>query len=384
MAGPPRTKTAPEMELLICAAAVSPDPVATERLVYLVPQVEDMEGLVDLAIREGLACLLYKNLRRAKILDRIEQTLREKLQAWYRDTVAANLRMIHDLKEILGPLNRMRIRVVLLQGVALLQDVYRDPGLRPMRDIDLWVLEDQLPHFRELLLGLGYRQDTAYPNSFRRGSTLMDVHTHILWADRVRAMACLLAGGQERLFRVALPISFEGHEALRLQPVDEALYLALHILKHSAGKLLWLVDLHSLIRNWAKEDWLSLAARAGELNLERPMSQVLHLLRRFFLFRLPAEVSRVLGEERLGLLENRVLARRVPGRPLPFFAPLLLFTAGRNLKARLSLVTETLFPSPEILRQILPGCGSAGLWFLYWKRFCYLFRQVLISLRGKV
>jgi len=371
------------MELLVCSTAVSPDPSANRRLASLVSRAADMESVVELAVREGVVCVLCKNLLRAKVLDGIAEAQREKLLGWYRETVLRNLRMIHDMKEILGPLNRKRIQVVLLQGMVLLQEVYRDPGLRPMRDIDLWVKEEQFTPFREVLLGLGYRQDAAYPNTFRREATLIDVHTHILWAERVRARRGLLAGSQDRLFRAARPIRFEGREALCLQPADVVLYLALHILKHNAGRLIWLVDIRSLIEGWTEENWSSLAVRARELDLERPMSQVLYLLRHLFQCRLPAEVSRTLGEGRLNLMEKWVLRRRMPGRSLPFFAPLLLFTAGRNLKTSLSLVTETLFPRPEILRQILEGCRNAGLWSLYCKRLCYLLRRLFHSLKGR-
>jgi hypothetical protein len=112
------------------------------------------------------------------------------------------------------------------------------------------------------------------------------------------------------------------------------------------------------------------------------MAQVLHLVREVFSCGPVSGVPRDLGEGTLSLVEKRVLARRMPGRPLPFFAPLLLFTAGRSLRIRFSLVKETLFPRPEILRQILEGCENAGLGFLYWRRLCYLVRQVLISLGG--
>lgn len=379
----PRTKLTPEMELLICSSAVSPDPAANRRLASLVPQLADMHRVVGMAIREGLACLLYKNLLRAKLLDGVDEVIREKLQGCYRDTVLSNLRMIHDMKEILGSSGRKGIQVVLLQGILLLREIYRDPGLRPMRDIDLWVMAEQFAPFREVLLGLGYRQDAAYPNTFRREATLIDVHTHILWAERVRAMAGLLAGGQGQIFRAARPIHFEGQEALCLQPADEALYLSLHIIKHNASKLLWLVDLRSVMGGWNPEEWLSLAARANELDLERPISQVLYLLKYLFGWRLPADITGDLGEKRLTILEKKVLSVRTQGHPMPFFAPLLLFTAGRGLKFRLSLVTETLFPRPEILRHILEGGRNAGLWSLYWKRLCYLLRQVSNSLKGR-
>ena len=369
------------METLICSSEVYPEPSAIRELPFLISQVKDMAGLVESAIREGLACLLYKNLLRAKVLDKLEGPLRERLLGCYNQTVLVNLRMIHDLKEILGLANNKRIPLVLLQGIVMLQEIYRDPGLRPMRDIDLWVLEEHFPPLEGILHSLGYMQDSSYPNTFRKGLTLIDVHTHILWADRIRAMAGLLAGDQNQLFNAALPIHFEGQEALCLQPCDQVLYLALHILKHNAGKLIWLVDLRFLLARWKKEDWLSLAARARALDLERPTAQVLYLLSHFFECMLPAEVSRTLGKGRLGLMEKKVLSMRIKGHHLPFFAPLFLLTAGRDAKKRLSVVREKVFPRPEILRQIFEDCRNSGLGVLYWKRICYLLKQIRNSLK---
>jgi hypothetical protein len=62
------------------------------------------------------------------------------------------------------------------------------------------------------------------------------------------------------------------------------------------------------------------------------------------------------------------LRKRLNGRPLPDWAPLLLFTSGKGLTARMSFVFETLFPRPPILRQIFSATPNFKTWQLYLKR----------------
>ena len=63
-----------------------------------------------------------------------------------------------------------------------------------MTDIDLWVLKKDYPTVTGILKERGYEPDFLYPNTFRRGSTAFDLHTHILWADRIKARRLLLEG----------------------------------------------------------------------------------------------------------------------------------------------------------------------------------------------
>jgi len=67
-----------------------------------------------------------------------------------------------------GAYQSERIPVVLLQGIALLRDVYTDPGLRPTTDIDLWVLPADLSSATSILVHAGYDSDPLYPTTFRR------------------------------------------------------------------------------------------------------------------------------------------------------------------------------------------------------------------------
>jgi hypothetical protein len=71
---------------------------------------------------------------------------------------------------------------------------------------------------------------------------------------------------------------------------------------------------------------------------------------------------------RLNRLEKKILEYRLTGRPLPAWSPMLLFTSGKGFSKKAVFVFESLFPRPEILRQVFADKSDLRLWQLYLKR----------------
>jgi len=370
-------------ELLVCSTVLHPDSHQQQELHRLMPLVKDRDLLVKMAIKEGLASLLYKNLLKSGALKTLGHRQREELRSLYYETVLFNLKLVHDLKEVLCRLNQKKIQAVLMQGIILLQQVYDDLGLRPLTDIDLWVLQKDYPGLISILSSQGYQRDPLYPNTFRKGSTTFDIHTHILWADRIRAHKLLLAKGQEHIYHDTRIIHFEGQEVRCLSRYDQVLYLSLHALKHHVDRLIWLVDIQGLLANWKMSDWEALMDRSGELGQERTISYIFFLLLHLFDFHPPREVRPFLELKRPDFLEKRVLRERVKGYSLPVWAPLLLFSSGKGLQKRFCLILETLFPRPQILRQIFVDSPDLKVWQLYCMRVLQLFGMIKLSLKGR-
>ena len=201
--------------------------------------IKSGDRLLHSAVREGLACLLYKNLLQSEGLAYLSPKQQHTLEALYYQTVIFNLRLLDDLKEILTALKEKGTEITLLQGITLLNEIYADIGLRPMTDIDIWVLERDYGELIKVLLNNKYHRDPLYPNVFKRGDTIFDLHTHILWADRIRTRSMLLKMEQGRIYDCTVIREIEGLRARCLNPYDQILYLSLHALKHNAEKLIW-------------------------------------------------------------------------------------------------------------------------------------------------
>ena len=362
----------PEQRLLALAAELNPTPGRLENISHLMSENVDVSQLVHVAYTEGLAGLLYRNLEKSDSLDRLGGKQKETLQFYYYSAAGFNLKLIHDFKEFLHRLNQKKIRVVLLQGIALVDEIYKDLGLRPMMDIDLWVRPHELPEIMGILNDLGYQQDPVYAMTFKRGSTTFDLHTHVLWADRIRARKLLLKIGEEAIYGAARIIDFEGEEALCLSPQDQVIYLSLHAFKHYVSRLIWLVDIKCVVSDWGESDWQALFLRAKAMGQEKTLISIFFLLQSLLDYQLPEEAQRFFKEHRLGLIEKKVLKARLETGRVPFWAPILLTSAGQGMRSRFSLLWETLFPRPEILRQMFPSHRELKNRQLRWKRFLQL------------
>ena len=359
-----------------------PTPAHQQEMQRLTNQDVDLGGVIDLAFKEGLAGFLFKSLKDSGLLETLEEEHRDRVQSLYYNTVVFNLKLIHDLGDLLELLNQENVQVVLLQGIALLPKIYEDIGLRPTTDIDLWVMEKDFSSLVRILLNQGYERDKLYPTTFRKGSTILDLRTHILWADRIKSRELLLSRDQEYIHNDTQIIDFEGHKVRCLNEYDQVLYLMLHGLKHNLERLIWLADIKLLIEDWQKSDWEALIHRARELGQEKPIYYILFVLTHLFGFQPPVEINPLLLRKHLNSVEKKLLRQRMAGDSLPVWAPLFLFTSGKPWSTRLRFMFETFFPKAEIMRQIFPAHSECKVWQLYFKRILQCFS--MIKKKGKV
>lgn len=115
---------------------------------------DSWEILIDQAEHHGLAPLLFKHVQAAGFplpqkIRRVLQTLalRHRQASRIRNEAVAAL-----LRQCLGE----GIEVIAAKGIALANSIYSDPGLRPMRDVDLLAGESDLPKMMAILTELGY------------------------------------------------------------------------------------------------------------------------------------------------------------------------------------------------------------------------------------
>ncbi|MGA1823944.1 MAG: nucleotidyltransferase family protein [bacterium] len=369
--------TSIEQHISACLGELAPNVHHKEHLRHLISHAPciDVDHLIDRSFNEGLSSLLYKNLLQSGGLECINPAQKERLQTLYYKTAVFNLKLIQDLKHILRLLNQKEIQVVLLQGIGIVQQIYHDIALRPMGDIDLWVLPKNHPSLIHILRHQGYRQDPIYAHIFRKGSTTFDIHTQILWADRIKASKLLLAKSENNIYLNCRPLSFEGQKALCLHSCDQIIYLCLHALKHRVDKLIWLMDIKLSVDGWERADWKGLIRRAQELGQMKTISYIFFILQ-LFDFKLPPEANEFFNGENIRLWEKKILQERIKKDSLPGWGPPLLFSSTTRWRQRFYFIMETLFPRPEILRQVFAYSPSRTIFQLYWRRFAQILKMI--------
>jgi len=369
-----------DLEMMFASAGRPPDGIQPERILRWLEDPLRAQRLVEFAVQEGLAGLFYRKLEAAGLLWRLDDAAHQQLKAAYHRIAAENIRRLHVLPSILEALEKGGLQPVVLQGTALLFQVYPDPGLRPMKDLDLWLLPADLAAAARVFSKLGFEANPWYPRLFSREDILLDVHTHILWADRIRARRLLLNGSQKEIYHRRRIMEFEGRPVAVLDPLDQVIYLGLHLLKHRAERGIWLMDIRALAGRWGAGRWTAFGRRCRQMGLDRFAAQLVFLLHDIPGFVLPAGAPAWLRAPRLSALERKVLSTRRNRGRLPAWGPLALFWSAARGPAKLPLLRETLFPAPAVLQQVFADTPGLTRSQLYWKRT----RQLAAALRSSL
>lgn len=352
-------------KLLALSARADADSAAMEKFASAIWNIPDIDRLIRLSLREETAGILYKSLAECGEFPLLELDRQNILRKWYLQTAQENLCHLASLKRILAAFHEGRIPVAMIKGMPLLMEVYRDIGLRKMEDIDLWIPESHLLSARSCLKEIGYRQDPVYSLKFQKPGVTIDLHTHFLGADRIRSRRYLFDENPEDTFRNARTAYLHDAPVRCLQSCDQVLFLWLHAAKHNLGKLIWLVDIFNIVRNWDDDQWVHLAARAENLKQTRSLVRLLFFLEQLFKVRTKVNEKIFTMAVCPSASVRYLFRRRIKNGALPFWAPLMLFSPGRGFSNQLRYAIETIFPRPEILRETFTGYRYRLNWPLY-------------------
>ncbi|OLD65030.1 MAG: hypothetical protein AUI47_03175 [Acidobacteria bacterium 13_1_40CM_2_68_5] len=320
-------------------------PVPRDRELCFGLQALDTPGIIALLERlsfhrlDGLAHRAVGRLPQ----EAIDPWLRSALKRRARRLAAATLSQALALAEVLEALERSRIPVVVMRGLRSVESIYGDPSLRPFEDHDLLVLPADRVAAGSALKRLGFEE--AAGCLYRRGGVLVDLHTDPLGARRRPSRDLLFPVPVRDLFERGAPGLVAGAPALLLEPEDELLLLAIHLVKHSFDRLVRTADLaHYLFVNRGVLDWTLLARRADSWGSSRVLGWALQAaatlgvsLRSFDLP--PARDT--------SALERYLMGRVLALRPLPGTGEFLMALAAPTLRARLLFLLGALWPESE-------------------------------------
>lgn len=320
------------------------------------------ENAVRWLMMHRLAPFVFHRLRAAGLLAIVPSPAQALLRDAYYASASHNALLAAELSALLADLRRSGVEPIVLKGMALGATLYPAPGARPVSDLDLLVERGQMGAVREIFNGRGYRDHGLDPedhlafgshlHAWREmaggGRVAVEVHWNLVHDPGV-ARHIDLVGLRGR----AWPADLGGFSALVLDPADQLIHAAAHLLQHGHGwSLLWLLDLRLLAGRYAAGwDWRELVARAGEMHMAGVLRYWLELTERWFGLCLPAEAHSALATVRPDAEEGRRL-RATRGRPLRVGELLWLRSAGAGgWRDRLIYLAETLFPPWRYMEQ---------------------------------
>lgn len=260
------------------------DPTALQTARTLARHSElDWDALREVAHNEALGPLLYQIVRDQNVVPSfVEQDLRKA----YCNNACCNTLLLGELTKVLHHLATEGVDAIVLKGAALAEIVYGDIAVRPMRDLDLLIRQQDVPVARKVLAAIGYtpahiEMQTGFNGEFRNEETLykpgiVDTYVDLHWrlvspTYYQRTLSC------DWFWETALPTRIGNTPALVLGHEAQVLYLCAHLLLHHGGQgMLWLHDVAEVLTLYqAQIDWEQILIRSQAYNLLLSVRQIL-------------------------------------------------------------------------------------------------------------
>ncbi len=274
----------------------------------------DWAAVIQRASTNRISPLLYHTLRNE---NSVPPEFIQALQRAYAFTSRYNLYLFGELIQVLHRFGATGIPAIVLKGAALAQTVYKNPALRPLRDLDLLVRRETLSLVESILNDLGYAAPRVEP---KRGTTMafesqmlfvksapitsrIEIHWSLIDSPFYQANVAT-----DWFWQTALPLRVGRVSALMLGAEAQTLYLCAHLLLHHGGDdLLWLNDIAQVTLLYREQmDWDELLRNAQEHDLVVPVQKILPMVAQEWGASIPPDILGRVSELRVHPEEARV------------------------------------------------------------------------------
>jgi hypothetical protein len=254
---------------------------ATEARAFGAFSEEDWLEIVREAVRHEIAPIVFQTLHEITL----PVAARQQLQECALSNARRNLRLYQTLSAVLAALRDADIRVIVLKGAHLAQNIYRDIAARPMTDIDLMLQESDLSRAYARLSSLGYSRlerphvKPEHYSPLPHGNPLVSqerIPIELHWTIETGPFHIDVDG----LWQRAQAMSIAGVEVLVLAPEDLVLHLCVHAAFHhhfdQGLRPLWDI-VKVLERHGSDIDWREVQHRAVEWGIRKHVHLALFL-----------------------------------------------------------------------------------------------------------
>jgi hypothetical protein len=318
--------------------------------------------------------LLYRNL----ISQGLDSSELGKLNGIYRQSWCRHQVGLRTLVEVLRALQGAGVETIVLKGAALAVLYYRDPGVRPMKDLDVLVPPARSAEAAETLQPHGWRplamvdpEAIAERHYSAPGGKELDIHHYLLPYDRY-------PGVDDDLWPTAVPLAIEGVASRALAPADQLFHVLVHgIAWNEVSQVRWVADAVTVIRAaGTRLDWSRVLEQTTRRAYVPAVRSGLDYLRRTFDVDIPADLVRELDALPVprGYRLEHWARQRGPFTPLGW-APLIWCGYVRTLQG--TGVAPGLTGYVRFLRKQLPARNPLSFGMLVaWKLLRILARQI--------
>jgi hypothetical protein len=311
----------PEFELLILGAGTSCDETTKRRIAEIASSGIDWDELTSLAVQQGLAPLLYRNVR-TRFPGILPADVEDRLRDIYHANSARNLRLTAALLKILESLEAGGVKAMPYKGPSLADFAYGNVALRQFNDLDILVRPCDVLRARDLMVTMGYRPERTLSRT--QAVTLTRWNNEISLTENERKIGVELQwnivpgyfsfpverlgiwGRQEKRLTNDFKIP-------TLPPEELLLVLCIHGCKDLWRRLIWVRDIAELIGRTDRLDWPALMELSRVCGSHRMLCIGLRLAEDLFGPVLPGPVLKAVAEDPAVDRLARGIKRRIFG-----------------------------------------------------------------------
>ncbi len=381
------------------------------RISSLLERDNDWKYISRASLRHGIEPLIYSTVKNT--LDcNIPPDIFDAFKKSYERNASRNRYIGERLREILLMLKEKGVDVILLKGSALLNTVYPDSAIRPMRDVDLLVKKDDLPIVETIFLLEYEDKSRVFP------SRLHSEYTEEKDAEFVRNFgggethARVYANGEKfcedgekdfvidfhwdyiipfgpspaqiaEMWQRKREIEVDGAELSVFSPEDMLLHLCLHLNNHIGKrhqKLIWWYDISRTIKEFKSEiDWKIFLYNLRQSGNKKHIPFILATLNRLFECNIPEvalnEYSFDENKIRISEIVNFDSAFVKSEEEMPAnereineldYLQMVKYIKGTGNKIK--YVLNDIFPSKEYMQKRYRSDSASLLYLFYFRR----------------
>lgn len=274
-----------EDKLLLCCARAKIDDINQKKIISLVKLNLDWDYLLKIAAKHKLQQLVYYQLNQIS-LNEIPSEVLQCLHKFLMKNASKNLFFMKELINIVRLLSEQGVKSLPYKGPILAKQVYGNISMRQFGDLDLLIKREYLPLIKKILISQDYQpefdlnslQEKNYLDSqrelkFTNDKTGISLELH--W--KFSGIFLNLPSNAEKILLSNLSsIDIGGVSIPDVSPENLILILSIHNASHHWNRLLWLVDIATLIDNH-NIDWRYVLKTAEKLSIKKILFVNLYL-----------------------------------------------------------------------------------------------------------
>jgi len=283
-----------ENELLILFSKIDIDKNVIDRIKEILSGNLNWGYISEMTKQNFIAPFMSKNIISCELKNQVPEEIQENVRQISAWQISRDKRLSLELKNILGIFKRNNIKVMVIKGAHLSEEVYADTFLRWMGDIDILAKIDDWSKIKDTLQQMGFRFYDADYDSWRL--THLDYHTTFFKNDlklEVKFNLWLMDFPyfKNDIWENVREIVLREEKAYVPSLEDTLLIACANLARHNYSGLIWFCDIREIVERFRdKINWDTVIRRAQEKDIDCLVYYALYYSSRLLKFEVPEDI----------------------------------------------------------------------------------------------